>query len=50
MFAQALNLAPCFTPVASPQSNGVSEDYNEIHPHSALKMASPRQFIGAKSN
>ncbi|WP_244475574.1 integrase core domain-containing protein, partial [Rhizobium sp. Leaf311] len=20
-------------------------DYNEIHPHSALKMASPRQFI-----
>jgi len=50
LFAQALNLAPCFTPVASPQSNGVSEDYNEIHPHSALKMASPRQFIGAKSN
>ncbi|WP_156384920.1 integrase core domain-containing protein, partial [Rhizobium sp. Leaf453] len=26
------------------------EDYNEIHPHSALKMASPRQFIRAKSN
>ena len=25
------------------------EDYNEIHPHSALKMASPRQFIRAKS-
>lgn len=71
---------PCFTPVASPQSNGMSEafvktlkrdytrisalpdaetvlrlidgwieDYNEIHPHSALKMASPRQFIRAKS-
>ena len=70
-----------FTPVASPQSNGMSEafvktlkrdyirisglpdaatafrlidgwveDYNEIHPHSALKMASPRQFIRAKSN
>lgn len=71
IFAQALNLIPCFTPVASPQSNGMSEafvktakrdyirksalpgaqtalrlidgwveDYNEIHPHSALKMAS----------
>ncbi len=70
LFAQALNLTPCFTPVASPQSNGMSEafvktlkrdyirisalpdaetalrlidgwieDYNEIHPHSALKMA-----------
>jgi putative transposase len=80
LFAQALNLTPCFTPVASPQSNGMSEafvktlkrdyvrisqvpdaetalrlidgwieDYNEIHPHSALKMASPRQFIRAKS-
>jgi putative transposase len=80
-FAQAINLTPCFTPVASPQSNGMSEafvktlkrdyirisplpdaetalrqidgwieDYNEIHPHSALKMASPRQFIRAKSN
>ena len=81
LFAQALNLTPCFTPVASPQSNGMSEafvktlkrdyvrisalpdaetalrlidgwieDYNKIHPHSALKMASPRQFIRAKSN
>src|SRR5690606_16840810 len=80
-FAPALNLTPCFTPVASPQSNSMSEasvktlkrdysrisqvpdakaalrlidgwieDYNEIHPHSALKMASPRQFIRAKSN
>lgn len=80
LFAQALNPTPCFTPVASPQSNGMSEafvktlkrdyiriaalpdaetalqfidgwieDYNEIHPHSALKMASPRQFIRAKS-
>lgn len=80
LFAQALNLVPCFTPVASPQSNGMSEafvktlkrdyvrisplpdaetalrqidgwiyDYNEIHPHSALKMASPRQFIRAIS-
>jgi len=80
LFAQALNLTPFFTPVASPQSNGMSEafvktlkryyirisalpdaqtalrlidgwieDYNDIHPHSALKMASPRQFIRAKS-
>lgn len=80
LFTRALNLTPCFTPVASPQSNGMSEafvktlkrdyirisalpdaqtalrlidgwieDYNEIHPHSALKMASPRQFIRAKS-
>lgn len=80
LFAQALNLVPCFTPVASPQSNGMSEafvktlkrdyirispipdadtalrnidgwieDYNEIHPHSALKMASPREFIKALS-
>lgn len=77
LFAQALTLTPCFTPVASPQLNGRSEtfvktlkrdhvrmsalpdaetaprlidgwiaDYNETHPHSALKMASPRQFIG----
>jgi putative transposase len=81
LFARAINLTPCFTPVASPQSNGMSEafvktlkrdyirisplpdaqtalrqidgwieDYNEIHPHSALKMASPRQFIRAKPN
>jgi transposase InsO family protein len=81
LFAQALNLTPCFTSVASPQSNGISEalvktlkreytrisalphaetapqliggwieDYNAIHPHSALKMASPRQFIRTKSN
>ena len=80
LFAQALNLVPCFTPVASPQSNGMSEafvktlkrdyirispipdadtalrnidgwieDYNEIHPHSALKIASPREFIKALS-
>jgi putative transposase len=25
--------------------DGWIEDYKEIHPHSALKMASPRQFI-----
>ena len=79
-FAIALNLTPCFTPVASPQSNGMSEafvktfkrdyarinplpdgktilnqiagwieDYNEIHPHSALKMRSPREFIRAQN-
>ena len=67
---------PCFTPVRSPQSNGMSEafvktlkrdyvqvtplpdaqtvlgliggwieDYNENHPHSGLKMRSPRGFI-----
>ena len=79
-FATALNLVPCFTPVASPESNGMSEafvktlkrdyvrinplpdgqtalrqiagwieDYNEIHPHSALKMHSPREFIRAQT-
>lgn len=78
---QALNLARCFTPVASPQSNGMLEassktlkrdsipiaalpdaetalqlidarieDHNEIHPHSALKMSSPRRFTRAKLN
>ncbi len=39
-FAQALNLTPCFTPVASPESNGLSEafvktfkrDYVRVHP------------------
>ena len=77
-FATALNLVPCFTPVRSPQSNGMSEafvktfkrdyvrvtplpdaatalglvtgwieDYNDIHPHSALRMRSPREFIAA---
>ena len=24
-------------------------DYNEIHPHSALKMRSPREFIRAQA-
>ena len=78
-FARQLNLKPCFTPIASPQSNGMSEafvntlkrdyvrvtplpdaetalkliagwfeDYNENHPHSGLKMKSPREFIRAK--
>lgn len=74
-FAGQLNLAPCFTPIASPESNGISEafvktlkrdyvrvnplpdaakalgqiarwfeDYNENHPHSGLRMRSPREF------
>ena len=74
-FASQLNLLPCFTPVASPESNGISEafvktikrdyigvrpipdaataldqiagwfdDYNENHPHSGLRMRSPREF------
>ena len=70
-FAMAINLVPCFTPVQSPESNGISEsfvktfkrdgritpcrmrsplrqiagwfeDYNDNHPHSALKLRSPR--------
>lgn len=75
-FAAALSLVPCFTPVRSPESNGVSEafvktlkrdyariqprpdaltvlaqlpawidDYNECHPHSGLRMRSPREFM-----
>ena len=79
-FAAALNLVPCFTPVKSPESNGMAEafvktlkrdyvrisplpdadtvlrqiagwidDYNEIHPHSALTMRSPREFIRAQA-
>lgn len=73
-FARQLDLKPCFTPVRSPQSNGISEafvhtlkrdyvrvsplpdaptaltslagwieDYNDNHPHSGLKMRSPRE-------
>ncbi len=80
-FALALNLVPCFTPVRSPEPNGMSEafvktfkgdcvrvnplpdaatalqqidgwieDYNEIHPHSALRMRSLREFIRAQSS
>ena len=79
-FAVALNLTACFTPVQSPESNGISEsfvktfkrdyvrinplpdavtalgkiagwfeDYNENHPHSGLKMRSPREFIRAQT-
>ena len=79
-FAAALGLVPCFTPMRSPESNGVSqdfvktlkrdyariqprpdaltvmqqlsariEDYNEDHPHSGLRMRSPREFIQARS-
>jgi len=75
-FAISAGLVPCFTPVRSPQSNGMSEafvktfkrdyvyvhdrpdarsviaqlprwfeDYNESHPHKALRMKSPREFI-----
>lgn len=79
-FAADLALVPCFTPVRSPESSGVSEalvktlkrdyariqprpdaltvlqqllawidDYNENHPHSGLRMRSPREFIQAQS-
>jgi transposase InsO family protein len=71
-----LGFVPCFTPVRSPQSNGMAEafvktfkrdcvyvhdrpdaqtvlsqlprwfeDYNESHPHKALRLKSPREFI-----
>jgi len=80
IFAHQLGLKPCFTPVQSPQSNGISEafantlkrdyvnvsplpdaktvlrliagwieDYNDNHPHSGLKMHSPREFIAAQT-
>lgn len=80
IFARQLGLKPCFTPVQSPQSNGISEafvktlkrdyvqvtplpdaqtalgligswieDYNDSHPHSGLKMRSPREFIAAQT-
>jgi transposase InsO family protein len=79
-FAAALCLVPCFTPVNSPESNGIAEafvktfkrdyarvhplpdaatvlrqiagwfeDYNESHPHSGLRMRSPREFIRAQA-
>jgi transposase InsO family protein len=77
-FAHAIRLVPCFTPVRSPQSNGIAEafvktfkrdyvrlsarpdatallaeldrwfeDHNEMHPHRARGMRSPRDFIRA---
>ncbi len=80
-FAHQVGLTPCFTPVRSPESKGMSEsfmktfkrdyvrcnpcpdattileslrswfeDYNESHPHSGLKMLSPREFIRANSS
>lgn len=79
IFARQLGLKPCFTPVKSPQTNGISEafvktlkrdvhvtplpdaatvleliagwfeDYNDNHPHSGLKMRSPREFIAAQT-
>lgn len=80
IFARQLGLRPCFTPLCSPQSNGISEafvhtlkrdyvqitplpdatsvlgligawfdDYNDNHPHSGLKMRSPREFIAAQT-
>ena len=80
ILARQLGLKPCFTPVRSPQSNGVSEafvatlkrdcvqitplpdaasalallpswfdDYNDNHPHSGLRMRSPREFIAAQT-
>ena len=80
-FAAALNLVACFTPVRSPESNGICEsfvktlkrdyvrvnpcpspqfvlhhlpawleDYNTIHPHSGLRMLSPREFINQQSS
>ena len=80
IFAGQIGLKCCYTPVKSPQSNGISEafvntlkrdyvritplpnaraaldsidgwfeDYNENHPHSGLKMRSPREFIAAQT-
>ena len=80
IFARQLGLKPCFTPVRSPHSNGVSDafvatlkrdyvqltplpdaasplasigtwfaDHNDNHPHSGLKMRSPREFMAAQT-
>ena len=77
-FARQIGLVPCFTPVRSPESNGMAEafvktlkrdyvritpltdaatvlglvsvwidDYNTVHPHSALAMRSPAEFRSA---
>lgn len=80
ILARQLGLRPCFTPVRSPQSNGLPEafvatlkrdhvqvaplpdaasalalisawfeDRNDHHPHSGLRMRSPREFIAAQT-
>jgi putative transposase len=80
-FGLALGLLPRFTPVRSPESNGMAEsfvktfkrdyvrcnplpdaitvlnnldawfeDYNNSHPHSGLRMLSPREFIKTNSS
>ena len=80
IFARQLGLKPCFTPIRSPQSDGMSEafvktfkrdyvqvtslpdaqtflrliggwieNYNDSHPHSGLKMRSPREFTSAQT-
>ena len=80
IFARQLGLKPCYTPVKSPQGNGISEafantlkrdyvnvtplpdtvtvlgliagwfeDDNDNHPHSGLKMRSPRELIAAQT-
>ena len=77
-FARQLGLVPCFTPVRSPESNGMAEafvktlkrdcvritplpdaatvlglvpawidNYNTVHPYSALAMRSPVEFRSA---
>ena len=80
IFARQLGLRSCYTPVKSPESNGIAEafiitlkrdyvhvtplpdaatvlrliagwieDYNDNHPHSGLKMRSPREFTSAQT-
>jgi transposase InsO family protein len=39
LFAQALNLTPCFTPVASPQSNGMSEAFVKTLKRDYIRIA-----------
>jgi transposase InsO family protein len=56
--ARQLGLKPCYTPVnITPLPNAATvlglisgwfEDYNENHPHSGLKMRSPREYIAAQ--
>ena len=48
-FAAQLNLVSCFTPIQDARTAldliaGWFEDYNENHPHSGLRMRSPREF------